>query len=227
LGQKTNPIGLRLGITRTWESRWFLSKSMKDSLVEDRKIRNYIKNRVLNASISRIEIEKSPNRISLTIFTARPGVIIGKKGKEVDKLRDELHHVFNKEIVINISEIDKPEIDAMLVADNMARQIEQRVNFRRAMKRAIQQAMMSGADGIKISCGGRLAGAEIARTEHYHQGRVPLQTLRANIDYARATAITTYGCIGIKVWICKGEVLNRRELTEYGRKNEQHSGGGK
>ncbi len=227
MGQKTNPIGLRLGITRTWESRWFLSKSMKDSLVEDRKIRNYIKNRVLNASISRIEIEKSPNRISLTIFTARPGVIIGKKGKEVDKLRDELHHVFNKEIVINISEIDKPEIDAMLVADNMARQIEQRVNFRRAMKRAIQQAMMSGADGIKISCGGRLAGAEIARTEHYHQGRVPLQTLRANIDYARATAITTYGCIGIKVWICKGEVLNRRELTEYGRKNEQHSGGGK
>lgn len=212
MGQKSNPIGLRLGITRTWESRWFLSKSFRDSLIEDRKIRKYILNRVANAGISKIEIDKTPNRISLIIFTSRPGVIIGKKGKEVDKLRDELQHVFKgKDIQINISEINKPETNAVLVAENIARQIEQRVNYRRVMKKAIQAALTSGAEGIKIMCSGRLAGAEIARTEHYHQGRVPLQTLRADIDYAKATAVTTYGCIGIKVWICKGEIIKSSE----------------
>ncbi|MBP7461889.1 MAG: 30S ribosomal protein S3 [Candidatus Delongbacteria bacterium] len=216
MGQKSNPIGLRLGITRTWESRWFLSKSFRDSLIEDRKIRKYITNRVANAGISKVEIDKSTNRISLIIFTSRPGVIIGKKGKEVDKLRDELQHVFKgKDIQINISEVNKPEIDAMLVAENIARQIEQRVNYRRVMKKAIQLALTSGAEGIKIMCGGRLAGAEIARTEHYHQGRVPLQTLRADIDFAKATAVTTYGCIGIKVWICKGEIIKRSESGNY------------
>jgi len=214
LGQKTNPVGLRLGITRTWESRWFLPKSFKDALVEDKKIRKYIQNRLPNAGISRIEIDKQSNRLTLTILTSRPGVVIGKRGKEVDTLRDELNHVFKKDIQINIEEIKTPELDARLVGENIARQIESRANFRRVMKRAIQLSISAGAEGIKISCSGRLAGAEIARTEHYHQGRVPLHTLRADIDFARVTAITTYGVIGIKVWICRGEVIKSRKSAE-------------
>ncbi len=215
MGQKTNPIGFRLGYTKTWESRWFLPKSFKDALVEDKKIREYLHNRFPNGGISRIEIERrSSHNIGITIFTSRPGVVIGKKGAEVDKLGGELKHLFKKDVQINVEEIKVPEIDAYLVGKNIARQIEQRVNYRRAMKKAIQLAMTAGAQGIKISCSGRLAGAEIARTEHYHQGRVPLQTLRADIDYAKVNAITTYGVIGIKVWICKGEVANLRKTGE-------------
>jgi len=210
LGQKTNPIGLRLGIVKTWNSSWFDEKGFAGKLEEDLRLRKYIRNRLSKAAVSKIEIERTAKRIILTIHTARPGIVIGKKGAEVDMLREELRTLTKKEVQINISEIKKPELDAYLVAENVARQLEGKVSFRRAMKKAITSTMRIGAEGIKIMCSGRLGGAEMARTEQYKDGRIPLHTLRADIDYATYTAKTTYGSIGVKVWIFNGEVIGRR-----------------
>ena len=210
MGQKTNPIGLRLGIVKTWNSSWFDEKGFANKLEEDLRLRKYIRNRLSKAAVSKIEIERTAKRIILTIHTARPGIVIGKKGAEVDMLREELKTLTNKEVQINISEIKKPELDAYLVAENVARQLEGKVSFRRAMKKAITSTMRIGAEGIKIMCSGRLGGAEMARTEQYKDGRIPLHTLRADIDYATYTAKTTYGSIGVKVWIFNGEVIGRR-----------------
>jgi len=207
LGQKTHPIGFRLGIVKTWKSRWISKRNTPELLHEDEMIRKYIKNRLSHAAVSKVEIERTPKKVTVIINTARPGVVIGRRGAEVDKLRDELTHLTKDEISINIKEIKKPELDAQLVSDNIAFQLAQRVSFRRAMKKAVTSAMRMGANGIKIRCGGRLGGAEIARSEGYHEGPVPLHTLRADIDYATSTSHTTFGCIGIKVWIYKGEVL--------------------
>jgi len=210
LGQKTNPIGLRLGIVKSWNSQWFDEKNFSKNLNEDLLIRRYIRKRMADGAISKIEIERTAKRILIGIHTARPGVVIGKKGAEVDKLKEELKKLVKKDIQININEIKHPELDAFLVAQNIARQLEGKVSFRRAMKRAITSAMRLGAEGIKIACAGRLGGAEMARTESYKEGRIPLHTLRADIDYGTATALTTYGCIGVKVWICHGEVIGRK-----------------
>lgn len=210
MGQKTNPIGLRLGIVKTWNSSWFDEKGFAGKLEEDLRLRKYIRNRLSKAAVSKIEIERTAKRIILTIHTARPGIVIGKKGAEVDMLREELRTLTKKEVQINISEIKKPELDAYLVAENVARQLEGKVSFRRAMKKAITSTMRIGAEGIKIMCSGRLGGAEMARTEQYKDGRIPLHTLRADIDYATYTAKTTYGSIGVKVWIFNGEVIGRR-----------------
>jgi len=207
MGQKTNPIGFRLGIVKPWVSRWFASKDMPALLKEDELVRKYLLTRLGHAAIAEIHIERRPGKVTVTIHTGRPGVVIGKKGTEVDKLRDELAQLTGKEAAINVEEIKRPETSAQLVADNIAHQLQQRISFRRAMKRALQSAMRMGAQGIKVRASGRLGGAEIARTEGYHEGRVPLHTLRADIDYATSTAKTTYGTIGIKVWIFKGEVV--------------------
>ena len=207
MGQKTNPIGFRLGIVKPWVSRWFAAKDMPALLKEDELIRKYLLTRLGHAAIAEIHIERRPGKVTVTIHTGRPGVVIGKKGTEVDKLRDELAQLTGKEAAINVEEIKRPETSAQLVGDNIAHQLEQRISFRRAMKRAIQSAMRMGAQGVKVRASGRLGGAEIARTEGYHEGRVPLHTLRADIDYATSTARTTYGTIGIKVWIFKGEVV--------------------
>lgn len=207
MGQKTNPIGMRLGINRTWNSLWFDEKTFAKKLKEDIMLRKYIRKRMPNAGISQIEIKRTPKRITLTIHTARPGIVIGKKGAEVDKLKEELQRVTSQEIQVNIHEIKRPELDAYLVAENVVRQLESKVSFRRAMKRAITSTMRMGAEGVRIGCAGRLGGAEMARREHYKEGRIPLHTLRANIDYAMIAAKTTYGTIGVKVWICKGEVI--------------------
>jgi small subunit ribosomal protein S3 len=207
LGQKTNPIGFRLGINKTWKSLWFDEKEFSKKLSEDLMLREYIANRLNNAGISQVEIKRTPKRITLTIHTARPGIVIGKKGTEVDKLKEELQRLTSQEVQLNIHEIKRPELDAVLVADNVAKQIESKVSFRRAMKRAIQSTMRMGAQGVRIRCAGRLGGAEIARSEQYKEGRIPLHTLRADIDYAQVVANTTYGTIGVKVWICKGEVF--------------------
>ncbi|MBI2876754.1 MAG: 30S ribosomal protein S3 [Candidatus Tectomicrobia bacterium] len=207
MGQKVNPIGLRLGINKTWLSNWYAKKGYNDLLHEDLSLRRYIKDRLYHAGISKIEIDRAGNRIKMNIYTARPGIVIGKKGSEIDKLKDELQKKIGKTIAINIKEVRRPEIDAQLLAENVALQLERRVAFRRAMKKAVTSALRFGAKGIKITCGGRLAGAEMARTEWYREGRVPLQTLRADIDYGFAEAKTTYGMIGVKVWIFKGEVL--------------------
>ncbi len=207
MGQKTNPIGLRLGIIKNWSSRWFSDKKFADFLKEDLMIRRYTERRLEHAGLAEIDIVRAPRKVTLDIHTARPGIVIGRKGAEVDRLKEELQLLTKKEIAINIIEVKKPELSAKLIAESIAKQLEGRVSFRRAMKKAIASAMKSGAQGIKISCGGRLAGAEIARTEKYMEGRVPLHTLRADIDYATATAHTTYGCIGVKVWVFKGEVL--------------------
>ncbi|MBN2009125.1 30S ribosomal protein S3 [candidate division KSB1 bacterium] len=207
MGQKVNPIGLRLGITRTWDSNWYDERNFSEKLDEDLKIRRYVRTRLQRAGVAKIEIERTSKRITLTIHTARPGIVIGRKGAEVDKLKVELQKVTDKEIQLNINEIKRPELDAYLVAENVARQLEAKIGFRRAMKKAIMFAMRMGAEGVKISCAGRLGGAEMARTEGYKEGRIPLHTLRADIDYAIATARTTYGAIGVKVWICKGEIL--------------------
>lgn len=215
MGQKTHPIGFRLGVIKTWQSNWYSDKNMAELLQEDLMIRRYIKSRLSRAGIAKVEIERAPQKATITIHTARPGIVIGRKGAEVDKLRDELQHLTKKEIYINIQEIRRPELDAQLIGDSIARQIEQRISFRRAMKKSITAAMRMGAEGIKITCGGRLGGAEMARSESFNDGRVPLHTLRADIDYARSTAHTTYGCIGIKVWICKGEIIKGEE-TEAG-----------
>jgi len=207
LGQKTNPIGFRLGINKTWKSLWFDERHFAKKLSEDLMLRQYVQNRLNNAGISLVEIKRTPKRITLTIHTARPGIVIGKKGTEVDKLKEELQRLTSQEVQLNIHEIKRPELDAVLVADNVARQLESKVSFRRAMKRAITSTMRMGAEGVRIRCAGRLGGAEMARTEQYKEGRIPLHTLRADIDYARATAMTTYGTIGVKVWICKGELF--------------------
>ncbi|RMI17193.1 MAG: 30S ribosomal protein S3 [Calditrichaeota bacterium] len=210
MGQKCNPIGFRLGYIKTWDSQWFDEKNFADTLNEDLLIRQYIRKRVPDGAISRIGIERTARRVVIAIHTARPGVVIGKKGAEVDKLKEELKKLIGKDIQINIQEIKHPELDAYLVAQNIARQLEGKVAFRRAMKRAITATMRLGAEGIKITCAGRLGGAEMARTESYKDGRIPLHTLRADIDYATATAITTYGCIGVKVWIYHGEVIGQK-----------------
>ncbi|MDZ4673755.1 MAG: 30S ribosomal protein S3 [Gemmatimonadota bacterium] len=207
MGQKTHPIGFRLGVIKQWSSRWYATKEMPALLKEDELIRKYLHTRLGHAAIALIVIERRPGKVTVTVHTGRPGVVIGKRGAEVDKLRDELAQLTGKEAAINVEEIKRPETSAQLVGDNIAHQLVQRVSFRRAMKRAVQSAMRMGAQGIKVRASGRLGGAEIARTEGYHEGRVPLHTLRADIDYATSTAKTTYGTIGIKVWIFKGEVV--------------------
>jgi len=214
LGQKTHPIGFRLGVIKSWNSKWFAQKNFASLLEEDILIRKYTEKRLEHAGISKIVILRAPKRVTIDIHTAKPGVVIGRKGAEVDKIREELRLLTGKEIQLNIIEVKIPELDAMLVAKGIARQLEGRISFRRAMKKSITSAMKLGAEGIKVMCGGRLGGAEIARSEKYHQGRVPLHTLRADIDYATATAHTTYGCIGVKVWICKGEILETKEEDE-------------
>lgn len=213
MGQKTNPIGLRLGIIRGWDSNWYGGKKFEAKLVEDDKIRKYLNARLSKAGISRIIIERTLKLVTVTIFTARPGIIIGKGGQEVDKLKEELKKLTKKEIQINISEIKRPELDAVIVAQSIAKQIEGRISFRRAIKTAIASTMRIGAEGIKVVISGRLGGAEMARTEQYKDGRIPLHTLRADIDYAFQEAHTTYGRIGIKVWICKGEIYGKPELV--------------
>jgi small subunit ribosomal protein S3 len=209
LGQKVNPIGLRLGIVKTWESRWYAGKNYADYILEDYNIRKFIKKRLYHAGISKIEIERSSKRVRLRIFTSRPGIVIGKKGAEIALFKKELEKMVSHEVIIDIQEVRKPEIDAQLVAENIALQIIRRVAFRRAMKRGISSAMRFGAQGIKIICSGRLGGAEMARTEQYREGRIPLHTLRADIDYGFVNARTTYGIIGIKVFIFKGEILKK------------------
>jgi len=211
VGQKTHPRGFRLGIVSTWKSRWYAERNFPELLVQDETIRKYLNQRLGHASIAEIEIERKPGKVIVTLHTARPGVVIGKGGSEVDKLRDELSRLSpGSEVAINVEEVKRPEVNAQLVADSIAHQLVQRVSFRRAMKRAVQNAMRSGAEGIKVQVAGRLNGAEIARTEMYKEGRIPLQTLRADIDYAQSTARTTYGTIGVKVWVFKGEVVESR-----------------
>jgi small subunit ribosomal protein S3 len=211
MGQKTNPVGLRLGITRSWFSNWYAKEKFADYLHEDMVIRKYLRKRLEHGGLSALEIERTAKRVTVSVHTSRPGIVIGKKGEEVERLKGELQHLTQKEIQINIREVKKPEMDSQLVADNIARQVEKRVSYKKATKKAISTAMRMGAEGIKIMVSGRLNGAEIARTETFKEGRVPLHTLRADIDYATATAHTTYGCIGVKVWICKGDVINRVE----------------
>jgi len=217
LGQKTNPIGLRLGINKLWDSKWFATKNYAQWLEEDITIRRYIKKRLARAGVSKIEIERRGDKVRIHIHTARPGMVIGRKGAEVDFLSEELAHLTGKNVQIDIKEVKRPELDAQLVAEHIAGQIEQRVSYRRAMKKAIASAMRMGAQGIKIKCSGRLGGAEMSRSEGYMDGRVPLHTLRANIDYARATAFTTYGTVGVKVWIYLGELFPkdfRKKISE-------------
>ena len=209
MGQKTHPVGFRLGGIKTWDSRWYAKREYATLLKEDIFIRRYVKTRLFRAGISKIGIERAPKTVTITIHTARPGIVIGRKGAEVDQLRDEMQHLTGKEIYINISEIQKAEIDSVLVGEHIAKQLEQRVSFRRAMKKAIASAMRMGAGGIRIVCSGRLGGADMARTESYREGRVPLHTLRADIDYAVSVANTTFGTIGIKVWVFKNEVKVR------------------
>lgn len=222
MGQKTNPIGNRLGFIKGWDSNWYGGNDYGDKLAEDHKIRRYLSARLRRASISKIVIERTLKLITVTINTARPGIIIGKGGSEVDKLKEELKKLTKKEVQINIFEIKRPELDAKLVADSIARQIEGRVSFRRAMKMALASAMRMGAEGIKIQLSGRLNGAEMARSEMYKEGRTPLHTFRADIDYALSEAHTTYGRLGVKVWICKGMVYGKRDLTpNFGAKNQK------
>ena len=212
MGQKVNPIGLRLGIVKTWESRWFGGKNYAEYILEDYKLRKFIKDKLYHAGVSRIEIERSSKRVRLRIYTSRPGIVIGKKGAEISLLKKEIEKITDREILIDIQEVRKPEIDAQLVAENVALQIIRRVAFRRAMKRGVSSAMRFGALGVKIICSGRLGGAEMARTEWYREGRVPLHTLRADIDYGFIDARTTYGVIGVKVFIFKGEILKKDEV---------------
>ncbi|HEY5533780.1 MAG TPA: 30S ribosomal protein S3 [Ignavibacteria bacterium] len=207
MGQKTHPIGFRLGVINTWDSNWYDEKSFSSKLKEDSLIRSYLKKRLEKAGVAKITIERTLKKITLTIFTSRPGFVIGKSGQEITKLENEIKNVTSKEVKINVHEIKKPELSAQLVAENISAQIANRVSFRRAMKQSITASMRMGAEGIKIMCAGRLGGAEIARTEQYKDGRIPLQTLRADIDYASVTSHTIYGAIGIKVWICRGEKL--------------------
>jgi small subunit ribosomal protein S3 len=223
MGQKVNPVGLRLGINRTWDSRWFASDHYGDLLHEDLKLRDYLFGRLNQAGISRIVIERPAKKARITIHSARPGVVIGKKGADIEKLRSDVTKMTNSDVHLNIVEIRKPELDAKLVAENVAQQLERRVSFRRAMKRAVQSAMRLGAGGIRINCGGRLGGAEIARMEWYREGRVPLHTLRADVDYGTATAKTTYGTCGVKVWIFRGEILQHDPMAQDKRAQEQQT----
>ena len=212
MGQKTNPIGNRLGYVRGWESNWFGGKDFGDKVVEDEKIRKYLKARIHKGGIARVAIERTLKRVTVTIHTSRPGIIIGKGGSEVDRVREELRKLTGKDVQINIIEIRKPEMDANIVAESIAKQMEARINYRRATKMAIQSTMRAGAEGIKVRISGRLNGAEMARSEEHKDGRIPLHTFRADIDYALAEALTVYGIIGVKVWICKGEVLGKKDL---------------
>ncbi|MBI5063123.1 MAG: 30S ribosomal protein S3 [Desulfatitalea sp.] len=216
MGQKVNPIGLRLGIVKTWESRWFADKKYGEYIQQDSKLRTFVKKKLFHAGVSRIEIERSAKRIRLRIYTARPGIVIGKKGSEIERLKQDIEKTVSQEVMIDIQEVRKPEIDAQLVAENVAMQIERRVAFRRAMKRGVTSAMRFGAQGVKIICSGRLGGAEMARREWYREGRVPLHTLRADIDYGFTEARTTYGAIGVKVYIFKGEILKKEEPQVQG-----------
>ncbi len=213
MGQKVNPVGLRLGIVRGWDSSWFGGKNFSEKLVEDEKIRKYISARIQKGGISKVVIERTLKRITLTIHTARPGVVIGKGGTEVDKIKEELKKLTGKDVQINIYEIKRPEMDAKLVGESIAQQLEARISYRRAMKQSIASTMRVGAEGIKVKLSGRLAGADMARTEQYKEGRIPLHTLRADIDYALSEAQTVYGKIGIKVWIFKGEIFGKRDLS--------------
>jgi small subunit ribosomal protein S3 len=238
MGQKTNPIGNRLGIIRGWDSNWFGGKDMALKVVEDEKIRTYLQARISKGGIARIIIERTLKRITITIHTSRPGIIIGKGGQEVDRIKEELKKLTGKDVQINIIEIRKPELDASIVGDTIARQIESRVNYRRAIKMAIQSTMRAGAEGIKVRISGRLNGAEMARSEEYKDGRTPLHTFRADIDYMLSEALTVYGKIGVKVWICNGEVLGKRDLSPNvgvdtkgpksgGRQGDRRRGGGR
>jgi small subunit ribosomal protein S3 len=222
MGQKVNPIGLRLGINRTWDSRWFADGADYGRMLhEDLMIREYLTTNLKQAGVSKVIIERPAKKARVTIHTARPGVVIGRKGQDIEKLRSKLSSMTGSEVALNIVEIRKPEIDAMLVAENIAQQLERRVAFRRAMKRSVQSAMRLGALGIRINCAGRLGGAEIARTEWYREGRVPLHTLRADIDYGEATGFTTYGACGVKVWVFKGEIMAHDPMAQDKRLNEQ------
>ena len=209
MGQKVNPNGIRLGINKTWSSRWFSKSEYTKLLHQDLKIKKYVESKLKNASISKINIERAAKKLRLSIFSSRPGIIIGKKGADIETLKTDLSKMSNLEVFLDIKEIRKPEVEAKLVAENIANQLEKRISFRRAMKKAVQSAMRLGAKGVKVVCSGRLGGAEIARTEKYHEGSVPLHTLRGDIDYATAEAETTYGICGIKVWINKGEILSK------------------
>lgn len=213
MGQKVNPISNRLGIIRGWDSNWFGGKNFGENLVEDQKIRNYLNERLAKASVSKIVIERTLKLVTITICTARPGIVIGKGGQDVDKLKEELKKLYKKDIQINIFEVKKPELDANIVANNIARQVEGKISYRRAIKMAIQSTMRAGAEGIKVQISGRLNGAEMARKEMYKEGRTPLHTFRADIDYCQAEALTKVGLLGIKVWICRGEVYGKRDLT--------------
>ena len=224
MGQKINPIGLRLGIVRGWESSWYGGKEFADKLVEDEKIRKYVAARIPKGAIARVVIERTLKRVTLTIHTARPGIVIGKGGGEVDKIKEELKKITGKDVQINIFEIKRPEVDAKLVGEAIAQQLQARISFRRAMKQAIQSALRVGAQGIKVKVSGRLGGAEIARSEQYKEGRVPLHTLRADIDYAISEAQTVYGKIGIKVWIFKGEVYGKRDLSPAAMMSQAQAG---
>ncbi|MCT4636890.1 MAG: 30S ribosomal protein S3 [Bacteroidales bacterium] len=226
MGQKVNPIGNRLGIIRGWDSNWYGGNNYADKLFEDHKIRKYLKARLAKASVSKIIIERTLKLITVTVHTARPGIIIGKGGQEVDKLKEELKKLTTKEVQINIFEVKRPELDATIVANNVARQLEGRISYRRAVKMAIAGTMRMGAEGVKIQVSGRLGGAEMARAELFKEGRTPLHTLRADIDYALAEAHTTYGVIGVKVWICNGEVYGKRDLSpNVGAKTQQKGKG--
>ncbi len=224
MGQKVNPIGLRVGINRTWDSRWFSGRDYSDKLVEDLKLREYIHERLKPAGISKVIIERAAKNTRVTVHTARPGVIIGKKGADIEKLRRDLSDRAGGDVSLNIVEIRKPEIDAQLVAEGVAQQLERRVSFRRAMKRAVQSALRLGALGIRINVSGRLGGAEIARTEWYREGRVPLHTLRADLDYGFSEALTTYGIIGVKVWIYKGDILAHDPMARDKRIQDSQGG---
>ncbi|WP_114778249.1 30S ribosomal protein S3 [Botryobacter ruber] len=225
MGQKVNPIGFRLGVIKGWDSNWYGGKDFADKLVEDEKIRKYILARIPKGGISKIIIERTLKRITITINTARPGVVIGKGGQEVDKIKEELKKLTNKDVQINIFEIKRPELDAKLVGESIAQQLQARISFRRAMKQAIASALRVGAEGIKVQVSGRLGGAEMARTEHYKEGRTPLHTLRADIDYALSEAQTVYGKLGIKVWIFRGEVYGKKDLTPNAGIESKSSGG--
>ena len=224
MGQKVKPIGLRVGINRTWDSRWYADRNYGELLHKDIELRNHLMERLKQASISRVVIERPAGRARVTIYAGRPGLIIGKKGQDIEKLRADLTKRVGTEVSLNIVEVRKPELDAKLIGENIAQQLERRVGFRRAMKRAVQSAMRLGAQGVRINCAGRLGGAEIARTEWYREGRVPLHTLRADVDYGEATAQTTYGAIGIKVWVFKGEVIGHDPMAQDKRLTEQQSG---
>ena len=224
MGQKVNPISNRLGIIRGWDSNWFGGKNFGDNLVEDEKIRKYLNERLAKASVSRIVIERTLKLVTITICTARPGIVIGRGGQDVDKLKEELRKLYDKEIQINIFEVKKPELDANIVANNIARQVEGKIAYRRAIKMAIQNTMRAGAEGIKVQITGRLNGAEMARKEMYKEGRTPLHTFRADIDYCQAEALTKVGLLGIKVWICRGEVYGKRDVTVNFTQEKQNNG---